>query len=167
MALPSRRTSIAVCFAAGLAACSAATSTTTTTTFTPVTGVSVSADALIGARGCGSQPGQVYKYAAVIYGPSDGADASNVALGAGAYDCYADALFANLANSGVASFTVAIYAYDAPAYAAHASDIRSALSLASLDPTRLALGATYVARCSASQQAGVQVLAICDPLAAP
>ncbi len=136
-----------------LAACSG---TATTTGITPITGILIRSDALVGARGCGVSPTQVFKYAAVVV------DANGAAITAGTYDCFADGSFQNLA---IGNYTVEIFAFTKAAYDAQASDILSAASSTLPDLPRLRrLAASSTTSCRATQQQNIEVLAVCDPL---
>ncbi len=124
------------------------TATNTASTFTPLTAIEVNAQSLFFRQGCGTGPGQVYKYAVVVLqksgytnacpGPDGGADASDdggdsgtpnlePVVGAGVYDCFTDAVF-NLVsvstNFGTTNeFDVDVDAYDLPTYEAQTSTI--------------------------------------------
>jgi hypothetical protein len=145
----------------GAAACAG---TTTSTTYTPVTGIYIRADALVGDYGCGTKAGQVYNYAAVVY------DDSNAVRGVGLYPCYADGLFANLIGTTTSNFTVKVYAFNETQYDGQRSLIDTALNAVdgngNQTPNTNALNQlrTYSTDCVATQQAGVQVLAVCKPL---
>jgi hypothetical protein len=137
----------------GLPACGG---TTTTTGISPITGILIRSDALVGARGCGRGPTQVFKYAAVVV------DGNGSAITAGTYDCFADGSFQNLA---IGSYTVEIFAFSQAAYDAQSSDILSAASSTAPDLPRLRrLSASSTTSCRATQQQNIEVLAVCDPL---
>ena len=84
-----------------------------------LTGIEVLADTLTVGRGCGTQPGQIYKYVAIVSLPS--ASLTNgiggELLAASVSDCFADAAFTNLcgymfSDGGTGStYDVAIYAF--------------------------------------------------------
>jgi hypothetical protein len=137
----------------GLAACSG---TAATTGISPITGILIRSDALVGARGCGRGPSQVFKYAAVVV------DTNGAAITAGTYDCFADGSFQNLA---IGNYTVEIFAFSQAAYDAQSPDILSAASSTSPDLPRLRrLAASATTSCRATQQQNIEVLAVCDPL---
>lgn len=153
----------AVVIAFGLAASCATTGTPITS---PITGIIVIADLLIGDLGCGTKAGQVYKYAAVVI------DADGVPVAAETYDCFADGTFVNLnpSDSGSLSFTVQIFAYDQSAYLARQKDIEGDVALVnspgSNGPVNLfpSVPSTWKTICEATQQSQVEVLAVCAPL---
>lgn len=138
--------------------------TTTTAAYTPVTGIYIRADSLVSDYGCGTNPGQVYKYAAVVYD-----DAKSV-RGSGLYSCFADGLFANLIGTTTSNFTLQVYAFDYSRYSAQQTRIDAAVTavdgngLLTPDTTTLQQLHTYGTDCVATQQSGVQVLAVCKPL---
>jgi hypothetical protein len=136
-----------------IAACSDAS---TTLGITPITGILVRSDALVGASGCGRGANQVFKYAAVVV------DADGTAITAGIYDCFADGSFQNLA---IGNYTVEIFAYSQAAYDAQAPDVSSAASSTAPDLPRLRkLAASSTTTCRATQQQNIEVLAVCAPL---
>jgi hypothetical protein len=158
--------------AAGAAALALAgcPSTTTTTGYTPYTGVIIRSSQLVAGFGCGTGPGQVYRYAAVVYhlgadaGPTGNAFASNV------FDCFSDGVFENLDadDAGNTSYFLTIQAYERasfppglscdPAGACPTWDVSTVLASAAQ--------ASWTTTCTATQQAGVPVLAVCQPLGA-
>lgn len=166
---------------AGIGTTTGTATTNTTSTYTPVTGIEIDAHDLFLRQGCGTSPGQVYKYVVVVKStpcPSDAAVAPESIAGAGLYDCFADAVFANL-GSGTAlglsnDFDVEIDAYDAPTFAAQASLVTSTVQdleanscpAGSVDDrlTTLAQAANWTTTCTAHQQPNVQSLAACDPV---
>jgi len=138
--------------------------TTTSTAYTPVTGITIRADSLITDYGCGKGAGQVYNYAAVVY------DDAQAVRGAGLFPCFADGLFANLIGSATSNFTLKVYAFEQSRYDGQRSTIDAAINardangnlspgVSTLDQLR-----TYGTNCVATQQAGIQVLAVCKPL---
>jgi hypothetical protein len=148
---------------AALAAC--AGTAATTTGYTPVTGVLVRADALVSGIGCGTGDTQVYKYAAVVTQGATTATNTSGAPAGGVYDCFADAKFANLqaGPDGTLSFTVQVFAFDKRAF--DAQNANGALTGDSAGWDRLqGHTPTFKTSCSATQQAGVEVLAVCAPL---
>ena len=71
-------------------------------TLPPVTGIVVPAESITRSRGCGAEPGRVFKYAAVVNaaGAADGG-ASGRGLARGVYDCFVDAIFTELGDAPV------------------------------------------------------------------
>jgi hypothetical protein len=141
--------SVSVC----LAACS---DTAAVTGISPITGILIRSDALVGVRGCGLGSNQVFKYSAVVVDPNGSA------ITAGTYDCFADGSFQNLA---IGSYTVEIFAFNKSAYDAQAAEILAAATSNGPDLGRLRkLAATSTTTCRATQQQNIEVLAVCDPL---
>ncbi len=138
--------------------------TATSTSYTPVTGIYVRADSLVSDYGCGTRAGQVFNYAAVVY------DDSMAVRGSGLFPCYADGLFANLVGSTTSNFTLKVYAFDEVAYTSQKSIIDKAINATdangNLVPQTSTLQQlrTYGTDCVATQQNGIQVLAVCKPL---
>jgi hypothetical protein len=156
---------------AGLAGCPAQT---TTTIYTPVTGILVRTATLVADHGCGTEPGQVYRYAAVVSYANDGGPATQPggAVPSGVFDCFTDGLFSNLvaSDAGSLSFSVAIYAFDF-------ADFPPALNCSppipeagtcpgdNADTVLANVGsATWTTTCTAVQQSGVTAVAVCGPL---
>jgi hypothetical protein len=151
-------------------------STATTTGYTPVTGIRVSSADLTAGFGCGEAPGQVYAYAALL-SYSDDAGVRQAPVYSLVTDCYSDALFSNLpaSVSGSLSFAVTILAWNqgsfpaalqcAPptvtnpnaAYPCPGDEVATVLSSEGT--------ADWSTTCTATQQSGVSVLAVCPPLA--
>ncbi len=169
--------------AAGTAAAAACTTTTTTTTFTPITGIEIRSAALVAGFGCGTGSGQVFRYAAAV-SYAGGADAGALVLQSGVpltniFDCFADGVFENLPSSdaGSLTFNVAIFAYSEGDYFGKA-DLPDDLGCAPtpdggalqcvpasrpLTPAQQA-AATWTTLCTATQQSGTPVIAVCGPL---
>ncbi len=143
----------------------ACSGTVASTAYTPPTGITIRAESLVAPFGCGVGAGEVFKYAAVVY------DASKAVRGAEIYDCFADGPFVNLVSTTTSSaFTVKVYAFDAQKYRAQQSVIDRAIHAVDgngvLNPGTSTLDQlrTYATDCTATQQSGVQVLAVCKPL---
>jgi hypothetical protein len=148
---------------AGFVACSGSGSTTG---IPPITGIVIRAETLTTGRGCGQGPDQLFKYAAIVYGytegPVDVKGSYRTAVTAGVYDCFADGTFVELPETG-GSFTyrLEVFAYSEPAYNAARATIEGAGTNG--DAYRSA-NPTWTTVCTATQQANVQALAVCDPL---
>jgi hypothetical protein len=152
---------------------SACVTDTTATGVTPIPGIVVRSDALTAGHGCGTADGQVYKYLAVL--TPDAPDGTFTGIKqitskgvtgqqSGLYDCYADATFGNLLTNQV-DFHLAIFAFDAKAYAASATDINKFVAGSTdVNGATLAGQATTTTECTAQSQASIDVLAVCDPL---
>ena len=151
---------------AGSAAC---TTDTAIVGVTPVTGVLVRSNALVTGIGCGTGDARIFEYVAVVTS-QDGSSAW-----AGAYPCYADAIFVNLpfADAGQPTvFDVAIFAYSKAAFDAFPVEEKAMeIGIPLSDATRttiasLEAASTWTTDCSATQQPNVEVLADCQPLVA-
>jgi hypothetical protein len=108
----------AVAGAAAAALGASACSTTTTTNAALVSGIFIDHLGLLGDYGCGTTNDDVYKYVAVVI--NDNRDIG----GAGAFDCFADGVFANMpgADAGQLDFAVWVYAYNEAAWSAANAD---------------------------------------------
>jgi len=87
---------------------------TTTVNEALISGIHIDSTLLLGGIGCSAtDPQSVYKYVAVVI--NDSKDLG----GAGIFDCYADAVFANLpgTDAGSLNFAVWVYAYNATDFA--------------------------------------------------
>jgi hypothetical protein len=73
-----------------------------------ISGIQLNTALLLGGLNCGTNTDDVYKYVAVVIN-----NRSDVG-GAGIFDCFADAVFANLpgTDAGTLSFAVWVYAYN-------------------------------------------------------
>ena len=85
---------------------------------TPITGIVVLADTLTAGHGCGTGPGEIFKYVVVVQIPGDagGQNLNNDFIAAGAYDCFANGTFDNLCTYGSSastSFSVSVFAFTA------------------------------------------------------
>jgi hypothetical protein len=181
--LASRLRILGLLAAAGTAAVVACTTTTTTTTFTPITGIEIQSAALVAGFGCGTGPGQVFRYAAAV-SFAGGNDAGALVQQSGVpltniFDCFADGVFENLPSSdaGSLTFNVAIFAYNEDDYVTKAGlpanlgciptpdggAMGCVPGTQPLTPTQEGF-ATWTTVCTATQQAGTPVIAVCGPL---
>ncbi|MGH7298501.1 MAG: hypothetical protein ACRELB_26410 [Polyangiaceae bacterium] len=162
---------LAVAGGLALAGCPGAA---TTTTYTPITGVVIKSSDLVVGRGCGTGPGQLYRYAAVLSYIDDGT-VQNVPFTSGVFDCYADGIFSNLPadSSGSTSFSIFIAAFDQAAFpaaldcVAGTDEAGTPIPCPGDDPATVLASAgtpTWTTSCTATQQYGVPVLAACAPL---
>jgi hypothetical protein len=164
----------AVCVAA--AACQSSTSTIA---YTPITGIIVRGQGLIPDVGCGLGPDQVYRYAAVVsYPPGLDAVASMGSSGpwSNISECFSDAVFENLPSStaGDLLFDVVVYAYnfddyqraglpaDLGCYPSNSPADACTPAITFLTPAQIQ-AATWTTTCTATEQAGTPVLAVCLP----
>ncbi|HEX3344387.1 MAG TPA: hypothetical protein VHS09_07425, partial [Polyangiaceae bacterium] len=181
LAAVNRRTTLASVLAAApvaavacaLAGCPAAA---TTQAYTPITGILIRSSALVAGFGCGTGDDQVYRYGAFLSYREDDAGDHGAAVYSGVFDCYSDGLFSNLPadEAGSLSFDLTVVAWNEASFP-------SALSC---DPDNLGGGGfttcpgdspgvlvsnegkpTWITTCTATQQSGVSVLAVCAPLA--
>ncbi len=140
----------------------ACTSGTTQPAIPPITAISISSERLARGIGCGVEPTQIYRYAAVVV------DGNGVIVAATVSDCFADATFTMLSASADGSFTYTlfVYAYDKGLYDQNEPTILMAVDDANsnhvneFDP----IPATWTTTCTATEQGNVEVLAACDPL---
>lgn len=176
---------LVACGVTGGAVTAACTTTTVTTGITPITGVVIRADSLIAGFGCGTSPGQVFKYAAILTlappdagsmtdgGPSP-AEGGSVSDGeqspsfSNIFDCFADGVFVNLPASptGDQTYVIQILAFNAADFNADNGDAGVLLDAGS-DPVALEAlqpKATWTTACYATQQSNIIVLAVCAPL---
>jgi hypothetical protein len=164
---------------AGFAACAG---TGGSSSFTVRTGVIIRAESLTTGRGCGPNPGQVFKYAAVIFGQSKGGG-FRVPITGNVYDCFADGAFLELPLvNGSNQYRLEIRAFNRAAFddareklagltnlpgpkdAGFADDPQgSSPELEAFESTV----ATWTTTCTATQLPAVQSLAVCDGLEAP
>lgn len=120
----------------------------------PATGITVRAQDLTAGVGCGTGPGQVYKYAAVLADPRVGR----------VYDCFADAAFVNLpSTSDAGAYSVQIFIYDKTAYDANADFIESAAGASNAIDALSQVPATWTTSCTATQTLNIQTVAECLP----
>jgi hypothetical protein len=132
----------------------------------PITGIVIRAETLTTGRGCGRGPTQLFKYAAIVYGytegPADVKGSYRTPVTAGVYDCFADGTFVELPETGGSTtFRLEVFAYSEPAYLAARETIEGAGTngdaLRTTNPT-------WTTVCTATQLRDVQALAVCDPL---
>ena len=144
-------------------ACSGSSSSTG---IPPITGIVIRAETLTTGRGCGRGPAQLFKYAAIVYGytdgPTDVKGSYRTPITSGVYDCFTDGTFVELPETaGSTTFRLDVFAYSEPAYTA----ARAAIEGAGTNGDALrATSPTWTTVCSATQLRDVQALAVCDPL---
>jgi hypothetical protein len=153
---------------------SAGCETATTSDESSITGVVIRTTQLLEGTGCGTRPGQVYKYLAVAVhkGQTD-------AVAAGVYDCFADAAFVNLPadpTTGTYDFEIYVYAFDASRYEAQKADIDAVIAAMyppANGPTPAPASVLQLAnarepyarsRCTVTQALTVQSVAACSAL---
>lgn len=153
--------------ALGAAGCNSASNPES---YTPITGIEIEPSSLLQGLQCGTGPNDLYQYVAVVWddvngGPSAQPLASNV------FDCFATGVFENLPteDGGPKEYFLRIFGYS-----------QASLPANLMCPGGLALGggvcpaedasfaaeskAQWVTTCNATQQPGVPVIAVCQPL---
>jgi hypothetical protein len=151
----------------------ACTTDTDAGAITPITGIAIRADTLEVGFGCGTAPSQIYKYAAVVTYAVDAGpvctEAGTATEFTGLFDCFADGVFPNLpaCSTGSQAFQLSVYAYNQADYAS--ADGNGPLESEVVgDPAAfaqlVASTATWTTTCEATQQANVEILAVCAPL---
>ncbi len=169
--------------AAGASAVAACTSSTTTTTFTPITGIEIQSASLVAGFGCGTEPNQVFRYVATLSfasGPDGGGVGAPVFQSGvpltNIFECFSDGVFENLPTSdaGSLTFKVSVFAYNQSAYIA--AGLPDDLGCPPIpdggfcapSSTPVTAGqegkASWTTLCTATQQAGTPVIAVCPPL---
>jgi hypothetical protein len=150
--------------------------TATTTLYTPSTGIQIDSQQLVAGVGCGSGPGLVYRYAALVGPPATdgglGIQVGATPYASGVFDCFSDALFTNLPapDGGPAGFGVDIYAYDRASFPAELEGceyVPSAVPCAGDDAAvvgRYESRAAWTTHCTATQYQGVPQFAFCNEL---
>jgi len=168
------------------AGCSSTDSAVTTPR---VTSIIVRAAHITEGRGCGSKATQIYKYVAVAQTtPLQDGSATDVPslVGAGLFDCFADASFVNVAPERANSLvrtSVQVFAFNAAAYAAAGGDsvLRDRIArfaalrdqgsdagdapIAAEVAALVSLQPSFSTTCTATRYPGVQAVASCAPLA--
>jgi hypothetical protein len=150
----------------------ACTTDTDAGAITPITGIAIRADSLEAGFGCGTAPSQIYKYAAVVsYAGPMCSEAGSATLFTGLFDCFADGVFPNLpaCSTGSQAFQLQVYAYNQASYAT--ADTNGELESEVVSnpgafANLVASTATWTTTCEATQQANVEILAVCAPLVA-
>jgi hypothetical protein len=164
-------TGCAVCVAAAfaLAGCP---NTASTSIYTPPTGIQIDSQELVAGIGCGSGPGQVYAYAAVV---TQVTDAGPPFVTSAVSNCFSNPVIENLPSpdGGNTVYSIAIYAYDSAAFPAALGGCDS-LALTSACPgddaavvKRYESKATWTTTCTATQSQGVPQFAVCGELEPP
>jgi hypothetical protein len=163
----------AIAVAAALSGCPA---TATTTAYTPITGILIRSSSLVAGIGCGTGTDQVYQYGAFLSYVVDDAGDHGPAAYSGVFDCYSDGLFSNLPadDAGSLSFDLTIVAWNQasfpPALACDVEETDGGFPGCPGDsPSFVAshsASPNWTTTCTATQQSGVSVLAVCAPLVA-
>jgi hypothetical protein len=162
-------------------------SSTSTIVVGPITGIIVRGQDVVPGTGCGTRVDQVFRYAVVVRYANPNAIASMGSSGpwSNIAECFSDAVFENLPSATASSdaggeldFDVTIYAYNLEDYqkamlpAADGGDLGCPPSSSPADACTPAItpltaeqiaDATWTQSCTATEQAGVPVLAVCSP----
>jgi hypothetical protein len=147
---------------------------TTTATFTPITGITISASALLRGYRCGDGPGDVYKYSAVLWSASTDGGPQGSPRFSDVWDCYVDGVFQNLpaADGGSETFFLQVFAYTRSGFPAELScptgygangSPCAPLADASI-AEQAGASAQWQTTCTATQQSGAPANAACAPL---
>lgn len=144
-------------------------STATTTGYTPITGILIRSTSLVAGLGCGTGADQIYKYGALI-SFADDAGSPEPPVFSGVFDCFSDGLFSNLpaSDSGAFTFDLSIVAWNQASFPpALQCPPNAAQPCPGDDPGTLLADQgtpTWTTTCTATQQLGISVLAVCGPL---
>jgi hypothetical protein len=157
---------VVVVASSAIAGCTASAAATL---YTPITGIQIAAADIAVGHGCGTGSGQVYKYVAILSYPMDAC-----AFASGSFDCFADAIFSNLAfDGGTQRFDVSIYAYNQASFPraveclAHSvprDQKRQCVGTVEETVQACETSANWKATCVATQVQGVTSIAKCGPL---
>ncbi|AKV01420.1 hypothetical protein AKJ09_08083 [Labilithrix luteola] len=149
----------------GTSGCSGTSSGTNTVV---VTGVVIRAETLTANRGCGTNPSQVFKYAAVVFGQGANGELDQPIV-SNVYDCFTDVTFVNLPTpNGNANYRLEVFLYNADA--ANAFTGLGTVSASTNAAAQTALTSlqgsnpTWTTNCTATQISQVQTLAVCQPV---
>jgi hypothetical protein len=178
-----RKASVAT-VALALAACvlGGCASSGNSATYTPITGILIRASELTAGFGCGTDPGEVYAYAALLSYSTD-ASTPQPPVFSLVNLCFADGQFSNLPAGvdGSLSFDVTVYAWDqasfpaalqcfpptpanpSAAYPCPGDVVPNVLDAADGGTTNQGRP-NWSTTCTATQQPGVSVIAVCAPL---
>ena len=147
--------------------------------YTPITGILLRSEQIVAGHGCGTGPNQVYKYAAVLSytaapvtddaaakrrggGGRGGAD--QAAAFSTVVPCYTDGVLSNLPPNAdnSESFDITIYAFNQASYPSALDDLAFADDAGAV--VTVIGGANWTTTCAATQQSGITVVALCQPL---
>jgi hypothetical protein len=162
------------------------TNNVTALVYTPITGIVIRSADLVAGHGCGTAPGQVYAYVAVLAQQN----AKGVPIASTVVRCYSDGVLSNLVwdagpnpapDAATYDYYLYIYAYDYasfPQSLACSAPVTPSLGCPGDFPDATTAGAataaeggippryapTWKTTCTASEIAGEPMLAQCDPL---
>jgi hypothetical protein len=141
------------------------------TAFVPVTGIIIRSDSLVTGIGCGTDPGEVFKYVAFV-APAPAIEGGPApAQFATVVDCFSDGVFVNLSTAASQEFDVTILAFNQETWNVVGAGLEAAAADAGTVPletvlTTSAPEANWVTTCTAIEEQQIQVLAVCAPLTA-
>jgi hypothetical protein len=97
----------------GAAALAGCPGTAAPTPYTPITGITIHVSELLGSLECGTGPGDVYKYSAVMWAAASDGGPLGAPLYSDAWDCFTDGVFENLpaVNGGSYQYFLKVYGY--------------------------------------------------------
>lgn len=160
-----------------LGACSAlwgCPGTTTPVLYTPFTGIVIHASDVVAGHGCGQGAGQVYRYAVIVSYAAPEGGAVGGPLYASVFDCFEDGVFENLppTEAGAQQFSLQVLAYTKAGFPA-GLECPGGVD-PSGNPCNLEIDRTFAAMfagdaqwqttCTATQQQGAPVVAVCEPV---
>jgi hypothetical protein len=143
------------------------TDSTIAVALTPYTGINIDSQSLIAGFGCGTAPGEVFRYVARVDAAPDAGGTGAGLPAVGVFECYADGVFESLpaSDAGSYDFVLTIYAWDKaslpPSLDCDGGPCAppSPDTLGTLGPT-----ARWKTMCTATQELGAVVYAACAPL---
>jgi len=157
---------VTVASAWGIGGCN---STSTAASYTPISGIEIQPSSLLQGLQCGTGANEVYRYVAVVWDEVDGGPygppkASNV------FDCFTTGVFENLpaSDGGSQEFFLQIFGFSKaslPAALTCPDELSVDGGVCPAQDTSLAAASTapWTTTCSATQQQGIPVLAVCQP----
>jgi hypothetical protein len=164
-AVISARSLVASSVGAAFGVASGCATQASTTLYTPITGIQIPAAVVVTGHGCGTRPGQVYKYAAIVTYPVEGGAAT---VTSGVFDCFADGIFANLPTIDGGTFRVNVYAFSQgsfpPALACSPPNSVPCPGDDAGSVAAYAASADWTAECTATQVPGITTVASCGSL---
>lgn len=152
-----------------IAGCPAAS---TTTSYTPITGIEILPSSLLDGLQCGQRDDEVYQYVVVVSNEVDGGP-SGPSVASNAFDCFTTGLFENLpaSDGGGQQYFLQIFAFnqrflppDFVCPGGFSSDGGICPAMDADASLAEAGSATWATTCTATQQQGIPVLAVCQPL---
>lgn len=143
--------------------------TASTTIYTPPTGIQIDSQELVAGIGCGSGPGQVYGYAAIV---TQVTETGTPFVTSAVSNCFGNPIFTNLPSpdGGLTQYSIAIYAFDSASFPPELGGCEN-VPLTSACPgedasvvRRYESQANWTTTCTATQAQGVPQVADCGQL---